>query len=479
MEARRRLASDPHRPLYHFLPPANWMNDPNGLIQWQGRYHMFYQHNPAGPLWGTIHWGHAVSDDLVHWNDLPIALSPTPGGPDKDGCWSGCAVDDDGIPTLIYTGVFPERPCVATSRDNLLTWEKYAGNPVIAGPPEGLDVLGFRDHCVWREGDTWYQLVGSGIRGVGGTALLYRSRDLVRWSYVHPLCVGDSEGARQMWECPDFFPLDDRYCLLVSGQPEFLHTYCFLGAYADHTFTPETQGLTDFGLYFYAAQTLLDDLGRRIVWGWIKEGRSGEAQQAAGWAGVMSLPRLLSLRSDGLLGMTPAPELEALRGRHHRFTNVHLTPTSSDVLGDVKGDCLEILIVAEFGPGGAGRFGLKVRCSPDGEEQTLIIYDREVGCLAVDRERSSLDPEVSRGVQEGPLELDDDECLRLRVFLDRSVIEIFANDRACLTDRIYPARADSLGLDLFSHGGSVMLNTVDIWEMGAIWPSSDRAKEER
>jgi beta-fructofuranosidase len=309
-------------------------------------------------------------------------------------------------------------------------------------------------------------------------ALLYRSSDLVRWSYVQPLCVGDSDSAGQVWECPDFFPLGDRHCLLVSIQPEFLHTYYFLGTYADHTFTPASQGLTDFGPYFYAAQTQLDDQGRRLMWGWVKEGRSAEAQQAAGWAGVMSLPRLLSLRPDGLPGMAPAPELRVLRGRHHRFTDIHLTPSSSDVLGDVKGDCLEILVVAEFGPGGAGRFGLKVRCSPDGEEQTLITYDRAAGRLAVDRDRSSLSPEVSRGVQEGPFELDDDECLRLRVFLDRSVVEVFANDHACLTDRIYPTRTDSLGLDLFAYGGSAMLNTVDIWEMEAIWPTSDRAKGE-
>ena len=99
------IDSDRQRPRYHFLPPANWLNDPNGLIQWRGRYHTFYQYNPNGPFHGTIHWGHAISDDSVHWEHLPIALAPTPGGPDADGCWSGCAVDHDGVPTLIYTGL--------------------------------------------------------------------------------------------------------------------------------------------------------------------------------------------------------------------------------------------------------------------------------------------------------------------------------------------------------------------------------------
>ena len=113
------------------------MNDPNGLSQWDGQYHLFYQYNPLAARWGVIHWGHAVSADLVHWADLPIALSPTPGGPDADGCWSGCIVNNGGVPTMLYTGLRnrAQRPCLATSDDGLLTWHKHPGNPVIAEPP--------------------------------------------------------------------------------------------------------------------------------------------------------------------------------------------------------------------------------------------------------------------------------------------------------------------------------------------------------
>ncbi|MDQ3856015.1 MAG: glycoside hydrolase family 32 protein, partial [Chloroflexota bacterium] len=163
---QRALAADPHRPQYHFLPPSAWLNDPNGLIQWKGRYHLFYQYNPKEPAWGVPHWGHAVSDDLVHWTDLPTALSPTPGGPDQDGCFSGCAVVHDGVPTIVYTGVRGDAqlPCIAESHDDLVTWEKYVGNPVIAAPPEGLDAVMYRDHSVWQEDGMWYQLVGSGLR---------------------------------------------------------------------------------------------------------------------------------------------------------------------------------------------------------------------------------------------------------------------------------------------------------------------------
>jgi len=181
---RGKLADDLHRPQYHFLPPANWMNDPNGLIQWRGQYHLFYQHNPGCPCWGTMHWGHAVSENLVHWTDLPIALAPTPGGPDADGCWSGCAVDNDGIPTLIYTGVFPQRQCIATSTDDLLTWEKHAGNPVIAAPPEGLDVTGFRDPCTAG---------GAGRDGLPRSVCVAGRRQVVCAHRLrHPGCRGDS-----------------------------------------------------------------------------------------------------------------------------------------------------------------------------------------------------------------------------------------------------------------------------------------------
>ena len=133
------------------------MNDPNGLIQWKGQYHLFYQYNPYGPVPEQIHWGHAVSSDLVHWTDLPIALTPTPGRADANGCWSGCAIDNHGIPTLLYSGVHPQVVCLATSADDLLTWQYYPGNPVIEGPPAELQAGTdgyFRDPFVWKEGIT-------------------------------------------------------------------------------------------------------------------------------------------------------------------------------------------------------------------------------------------------------------------------------------------------------------------------------------
>ena len=148
---RQHFAKDLQRPQYHFLPPSNWMNDPNGFIQWLGKYHLFYQHNPTGPLWGNMSWGHAASEDLIHWTDFPLAIVPTPGGPDEAGCFSGCAINNNGQPTVVYTGTRGVRheiqtQCIATSDDSLVTWHKNANNPVLSQvPPESGQTSDFRD----------------------------------------------------------------------------------------------------------------------------------------------------------------------------------------------------------------------------------------------------------------------------------------------------------------------------------------------
>jgi beta-fructofuranosidase len=467
-EQRDRLAHDPHRPRYHFLPPANWMNDPNGLIQWRGQYHMFYQHNPVAARFGPIHWGHAVSDDLVHWRDLPIALSPTPGAPDADGCWSGCIVDDNGVPTMIYTGMRDpkQRPCLATSADDLLTWTKYAGNPLIAAPPPEMDQIDFRDHSVWNEDGIWYQVIGSSVPSVGGAALLYRSRDLRDWEYLHPLCTGDKRETGTMWECPDFFPLGEKHILVLSPIPLRKSIY-LVGTYAEHRFTPARIGEVDVGGHFYAPQTLRDDHGRRIMFGWLWEGRSAQAHEAAGWAGVMSLPRVLTLGSDGRVGFEPAPELTTLRGAHHRWDGVRLAAASEPTALEIQGDCLEI--VAEMAPGDAAVCGIDVRRSPDGAERTRIVYDQARGRLEIDRQRSSSSAEDQHDVQGGDLVLPDGEPLRLRIFVDRSVVEVFANRGVCATSRVYPSRPDSLGVALFAEGGTAEGRSIESWEMNSIW----------
>jgi beta-fructofuranosidase len=454
-----RLASDPHRPQYHLLPAANWMNDPNAPIYWQGQYHMFYQYNPNGAFWGDMHWAHAVSRDMVYWKHLPMAMAPTPGGPDKDGVFSGCAVMDGDAVTAVYTSVNPETQSISTSSGDLTVWKKFAGNPVIAAPPAGMDVAGFRDPAVWKEGDTWLMALGSGFRGKGGAVLLYESKDLRHWNYLHPLVTGrmragasakDPVDSGEMWECPDFFPLGRKHLLIVSTERVVKY---FLGRYADRRFQPDTTGGVDFGSY-YAARTMTNTGDRRILWGWLTEGRNAEAQRAAGWSGVMSLPRELTL-AGSRLEMRPAVEVEKLRGK--------------SLGASAAGDCLEIR--AEIDPGDAVRAGLKLRAAPDGSEQTLAYYDRQRREICVDRSRSSTDASADRGMQSGTFFLARGEPLRLRIFLDGSVIEIFANDRFCLTARVYPAGRQSTGIALDASGGTAKMVSFEAWEMRPISPN--------
>src|SRR6266481_809690 len=194
-DLRERLAADPLRPQYHLLPTKNWMNDPNGPIFWNGLYHMFFQYNPNAAVWGDMHWNHAVSEDMIHWRHLPIALAPTPGWADADGCFTGSAVNDNGTATILYTGVqktpfelatlrdghsnIRETQCLATSSDpQLRAWNKWK-DPVIQ-PPDDPKLTGFRDPFLWHDENAklWYLGVASGQFKVGGRVLLYRSKDL-------------------------------------------------------------------------------------------------------------------------------------------------------------------------------------------------------------------------------------------------------------------------------------------------------------
>ena len=472
---RHQMALDRYRPLYHFSAPANYLGDPNGTIFWKGKYHLFYQYNPEGAFDNSrrMHWGHAVSKDLTHWSDLPIALTPTPGGPDRGGCWSGGAVNNNGVPTLIYYG-HPEGNCIATSDDDLITWEKHPANPVIPYPPEGDGWRPF-DPCAWQEGDTWYSLSGGKLEGVGDTAFLCQSKDLVHWEYMRPFYISELDKAPES-DCavPNFFPLGDRYMLLFASHQRGVQYY--LGSYVNHRFCPEQHGRMNFGGFgvesghLCAGFTLLDGMSRRIFFGWIPEGRSEAVQRTAGWAGIISLPRILSLADEGTLEIEPVPELGVLRRDHRRFTNLPIHSDTSLPLEGVGGDCLEIL--ATFQPGDAEALGIKVCCSPNEDEQTLIYYTPGDKCLVLDADQSSVNRDVvSHGVQRGPLELAAGEPLMLHIFVDRSVVEVFANNRQCLTKRIYPARRDSRSVQLFTRGGSVKLESVNVWDMAAIWHS--------
>ena len=420
-------AVDRHRPRYHFLPPKNWMNDPNGLIQWNGRYHMFYQHNPFGPLWGNMHWGHAVSDDLVHWEHLPLAIAPQEGEFDEYGCFSGTIIVHEGRPMMFYTGTQPEpvggMPYTQHTNialpldDELIAWQKYKGNPVIA-PPAGLDLIGFRDHCLWSEGDEWLQIIGSGEAGRGGAILLFRSDDLYHWDYLHPLIGSDSLYLHDlwvgsMWECPQLVAFDGRHALIFSVNHDDLivFTAYLTGRYENRRFIPDGAHRLDYGgRHFYAPQALQDEQGRYIMWGWVTEGRTSTLQETAGWSGLMSLPRVVTMRPDGRLAFNPAPELQKLRGRHHPFTS-----DTAAQLHTVSGTMLEIIASFKIG---VEAIALKVCCAPDDHEYTTIFYDPKRQTIGIERDQSTTDDRrlYDLSTLNGELKLDDGDTLKLHVF---------------------------------------------------------------
>jgi beta-fructofuranosidase len=277
-----------------------------------------------------------------------------------------------------------------------------------------------------------------------------------------------------MWECPSFFALDDRHVLVYSPVPTGKVLY-FVGDYADGRFTPQHEGQVDWGGDFYAPQVMVDDAGRHIMFGWSWEARNATperaanwvAQPAVGWAGVHTLPRLLALSPAGELLYEPVPETAGLRGREVTLDAVRLADGKTLAL-PLAGECVELHAV--FAPG--SRATLALRCAPDGSEETLLRYNPAAEMLSLDRTRASLDPTALRDVRTAPLALAPDEPLNLRIFLDRSIIEVYANRRCCLTTRIYPTRPDSVDIRLVATDAEVKLQMLRAWRMAAIWPTS-------
>jgi beta-fructofuranosidase len=462
------LAHDPLRPEYHLLPPHNWMNDPNGPVWWKGKYHLFYQLNPHAAVWGDMHWGHAVSADMVHWRHQPIALAPTPGGPDSEGCFSGSAVVNDGVATFIYTGVQNAQPdevtlhdgngilretqLLATAEDDdLLHWKKLP-EPVIAAPPPGIAVTGFRDPCPWREGNDWYLGIGSGEREKGGCVLLYRSRDLRHWEYLHKLAEGRPNGKQaanpcdsgEMWECPDFFELDGKHCLLYSTEGKVIWS---TGDYdpRERRYTPQREGILDHGAY-YAPKSFLAPDGRRILWGWIRETRPQAEYAAAVWAGAMALPRVLTVDNQGQLEFAVAAEGESLRGKAEH-TKLTLAQPFRLKLATLR---REIFLPVEVSTG-----SITAR---------LLTKGVKVWELVVDVARNA----IHCGDTTIPLPPLPWPQPSIRLFLDGSVIESFIGAREAMVSRVYKVRPGDSELQVSCTGRKDL--SLTHWPLAAISP---------
>ncbi|WP_223192453.1 GH32 C-terminal domain-containing protein [Paenibacillus sedimenti] len=486
---RSYFTRDRHRPQFHLTSPGHWMNEPHAPIYFNGQYHLFYQFNPNGPFWHYIHWGHWVSEDLVHWRDLPAALSPEP-ALDPDGIWSGSAAyDEQGHPSLFYTAgnfalspnqsVGLARTAYPQDRDrDLKRWIKHP-NPIVVQEP-GIGLFGeFRDPYVWKEDDHWIMLVGTGIEGQGGTAMVYTSINMIDWTCKGPLFISDYEQYPYlgiMWELPVLLPLQrngqdsGKHILLISpwGPEAKVEVNYWLGNWdrASFRFMPDHDepGLIDVGdFHFTGPSGMIDPVtGRSLLFTIAQGERTPEIDYDCGWSHSAGMPVSLTLREDGRLGIEPIEEIRLLHGMKLLDLADVTLGEANDRLQDIQGDALDIQIT--LGSGSVRFFGLVVRRTPDGEEETVIYYDRDREQFGVNREKATLDPyERTRGIQEGKFELHG-EALQLRVFVDRSLIEAYANGLKSLTTRTYPSRLDALGLQLRADD-DIRIASLEIWEM--------------
>jgi len=489
---RERLLADPYRPGYHFCVPEDMgmPGDPNGAFYQDGRYHLMYLYNRTG---SGFCWGHISSGDLVHWRHHPDAIGP---GNGDEGCFSGGAfVDDDGTAYLSYWMLWGAKGIglAKSAGPDFNSWTKLAANPVIKSTDWGVteikdpdgksSFLGSADPSnIWKKDGHYYMLTGNllvlnkigrdtnaPVSEQGDRLYLFTSDDLNHWKYLHVFYERKSEWTDRSEDdmCPSFLPLPSNP---AGGAPSGKHLLLFIshnkgcqyyvGDYRDDHFFPDNHArMTWVDNTYFAPEALIDEHGRQIMWAWLTDNPSGEKEK--GWSGVYGLPRSLWLGEDGTLRLQPVKELETLRYHEKSWNDLTVADGATKSLASVAGDSCEIN--AEIEVGDAHRYGLKVRASAAGEEETLVYYDADAKELVFDSTHSGNDGR--KVVERAPFALKPGETLKLRVFVDKSVVEIYANDRQAIARRVYPARADSLGLFLFAQGGGARFKNVTAWDM--------------
>lgn len=434
------------RPLFHVVPRVGWMNDPNGFSVYQGEYHLFYQYYPYNTNWGPMHWGHVKTKDFIRWEWLPAAMAPDEEY-DNAGVFSGSATQTpDGRQILMYTGVREtqredgyietrQMQCVAFGDG--VNYQKYEGNPVLtaADLPEGGSVVDFRDPKIWYDDheNCYYAVVANRTMDGSGAILLYRSPDALSWEMLTTLDRSRNEYGR-MWECPDFFQMGDTAILITSPQEMLPRGRAFhngfgniylIGSYnpATHRFTRKSVHAIDYGLDFYAPQTLLSPDGRRIMIAWMQSWESSHDHATSSkWFGMMTLPRELSLKKGRLI-QQPVRELEQYRQNGVYYTDVDVQERVQ--LPSVHGRCIDMTVTVR--PSGGSlyeKFILKV--AKDTRFYTQISYAPGESILTFDRGNSGMRRDIvaSREV----VTRFRDGKIRIRVILDRYSVEVFVNN---------------------------------------------------
>ncbi len=435
------------RPAYHLSPYVGWMNDPNGFSYYNGQYHMFYQYHPYSSFWGPMHWGHAVSKDLLHWEYLPAAMAPDEEF-DKDGCFSGSAITlHDGRQLFMYTSVVNEdvdgvKMGVQTQSIAIgdgLDYEKYKSNPVLdkKSLPRNSSIYDFRDPKIYEMPDGTYRALVSNrnSRTECGRILLFSSNDCLKWRF-EKIFIENDDRIGKMWECPDFFSLDGKYVFMSSAMdmlPDGLKyysgngTFYMIGDYDEtaEKFTGGEDHAVDYGIDFYAPQTILTEDGRRIMIGWMQNWDTCNIHDPGKkWYGQMSVPRELSIK-DGRLYQNPIKELEDMRKNPYHYKDI-LFESGEIALPNVKGRVVDLTVDINAADPDDVYKKFAIRFAGNEKYHTAVSFRPHEGILKIDRKFSGSRRAIMHqrrcavGCRDGKI--------RLRLLLDRFSAEVFVND---------------------------------------------------
>lgn len=432
------------RPLFHLTPYIGWMNDPNGFSFYNNKYHLFYQYNPYDTKWDSMHWGHAVSDDMLSWEYLPAALAPDTEY-DSAGCFSGSSVElADGKQLLMYTGVCKENnskkelqtQCIAVG--NGVDYEKYANNPVLTADdlPKGMSRYDFRDPKIWRSSGIGYNCVVVACNKQGnGAILLYKSPNALKWSFCGIL-TKNKKLFSKMWECPDFFELDGKNVLILSSQDmrsdgfknfEKNGVFYLLGKYSesDNEFTIEDRAPVDYGKDFYAPQTTVTPDGRRVMIGWLQNWSDVNAHKNKNfyWIGQMSLPRELSVKK-GRLFQKPISELEKYRCQKVQYSNL---PVCGNISVDgINGRVIDLELVIKPKDKKNIFSSFEIKFAQKEDTYSSLIYYPNKSLLKYKRMYQA--DKASKTDEQKCYLVSSDIILKLRIILDKYSAEIFINN---------------------------------------------------
>jgi len=486
--------NEKHRPQFHFTPKANWMNDPNGMYYYQGKYHLFYQYFPDSTVWGPMHWGHAESNDMVHWNHKPIALYP-----DSIGCiFSGSAVVDNNNTSNLGTSENPpiiaafthhnfdlenaktndhQKQSIAYSVDGGESWKKYKGNPVI---PNTDKIKDFRDpKIVWHEASQKWILALAAYDKV----MFYSSPNLKEWKFISDFGI---EGDNRLWECPDLFPMkvegseEEKWVLIVSIQKEAPNdgtaTSYFIGDFDGEKFQSDinSQKWLDWGADNYASVTwnnVPQKDGRILALGWMSNWQYAQIVPTETWRSAMTLPRELKLVNKDkayYLYSSPVTELEALRNGKVSLGSFSIEE-EKNITGDFVVDQSEYIFEVDMKNTSASTFGFTIGNKAD--EKVVVSFDKKAAKMFVDRTQSSknkFSEDFYDAVHSAPLDIDR-ESLTVRMYIDAASVEIFIGDgEMCFTDIFFPTNKYD-GISMFSKDGKCVVSDAVVFPLKSIW----------